>query len=176
MILFGPSEFGQRFSEDDIFRGFDLNDIFKNFGFGGGGSPFSDLFGEQEERQPQGVNLYLSFDDIVNGMDKEFEVSRQKICDHCSGSGGEPGAKQTKCPNCNGSGRVQSRRNTPFGAFMSVTTCSRCGGRGRLFEKLCSVCNGHGRVVVTDRFKVKVERTGDAGADKKTSKGKFGFF
>lgn len=32
---FGSSGFHQRFSQEDIFRGFDLNDILKEFGFGG---------------------------------------------------------------------------------------------------------------------------------------------
>jgi curved DNA-binding protein len=34
---FGSNGFHQRFSQDDIFRDFDLGSIFKEFGFGGGG-------------------------------------------------------------------------------------------------------------------------------------------
>ncbi|VFQ43535.1 DnaJ C-terminal domain-containing protein [Desulfoluna butyratoxydans] len=34
---FGASGFQQRYSQEDIFRGFDLGDIFREFGFGGGG-------------------------------------------------------------------------------------------------------------------------------------------
>src|SRR5210317_2635709 len=32
---FGSSGFHQRYSQEDIFRGFDFGDIFKEFGFGG---------------------------------------------------------------------------------------------------------------------------------------------
>jgi curved DNA-binding protein len=39
---FGSEGFHQRFSKEDIFRGFDINDILKEFGFGG-----SDFFGHQ---------------------------------------------------------------------------------------------------------------------------------
>ncbi len=39
---FGSEGFHQRFSKEDIFRGFDINDILKEFGFGGG-----DIFGNQ---------------------------------------------------------------------------------------------------------------------------------
>lgn len=35
---YGSSGFHQRFSQEDIFRNFDLNDILNQFGFGGGGS------------------------------------------------------------------------------------------------------------------------------------------
>ena len=34
---FGASGFRQRYSQEDIFRNFDLGDIFREFGFGGGG-------------------------------------------------------------------------------------------------------------------------------------------
>lgn len=61
---FGSSGFKQRYSQEDIFRNFDLNDILRQFGFGGnfrsgggstfhtsgfrsggGGSPFDNIFG-----------------------------------------------------------------------------------------------------------------------------------
>ena len=34
---YGSADFSQRFSQEDIFRNFDLGDILKEFGFGGGG-------------------------------------------------------------------------------------------------------------------------------------------
>jgi curved DNA-binding protein len=37
---FGSTGFQQRFTQEDIFKGFDFGDIFKEFGFGGG-SPFT---------------------------------------------------------------------------------------------------------------------------------------
>ena len=37
---FGSAGFQQRFTQEDIFRGFDFGDIFREFGFGGG-SPFT---------------------------------------------------------------------------------------------------------------------------------------
>lgn len=44
---FGADGFHSRFSQEDIFRGFDFNSIFKEFGFGGGRahSIFSEIFG-----------------------------------------------------------------------------------------------------------------------------------
>jgi curved DNA-binding protein len=43
---FGEAGFHQRFSQEDIFRNVDLNDIFREFGFSGGGDDlFSQLFG-----------------------------------------------------------------------------------------------------------------------------------
>lgn len=36
--LYGSADFHQRYSQEDIFRGFDLNDILRQFGFGSGAS------------------------------------------------------------------------------------------------------------------------------------------
>ncbi|MCP4021154.1 MAG: J domain-containing protein [Desulfobacteraceae bacterium] len=38
---YGSADFQQRFSQEDIFRNFDIGDILKDFGFGGGGGGFS---------------------------------------------------------------------------------------------------------------------------------------
>lgn len=43
---FGSDAFGRQFSEEDIFRGFDLNEILREMGFGGGsGGSFTSFFG-----------------------------------------------------------------------------------------------------------------------------------
>jgi len=42
---YGAEGFGQRFSQEDIFRDFDFSSIFKEFGFGGSGNIFSQFFG-----------------------------------------------------------------------------------------------------------------------------------
>lgn len=180
---FGPDQFNQQYSQEDIFRGANFQDIFKDlFGsgaFGGmGGSPFGGSpFGE-EMQQPNAVNLTLSFEDIQNGMNREFQVQHYKRCPNCSGTGGEPGSKQTKCSACNGMGRRRVQQNTMFGRFEMITTCDKCGGRGKTFEKACKTCHGHGQILVTEKFRVKVENVGttDNRDDPKDHRRRFGVF
>jgi len=46
--MFGAEGFQNRFTQEDIFRGFDLGSIFREFGFGGGGrgqNPFGQMYG-----------------------------------------------------------------------------------------------------------------------------------
>jgi curved DNA-binding protein len=46
--MFGAEGFQRRFTQEDIFRGFDFGSIFREFGFGGAGrgrSTFNDIFG-----------------------------------------------------------------------------------------------------------------------------------
>jgi len=48
---YGSADFQQRFSQEDIFRNFDLGDILKEFGFGGSrGGGFSSAFGRGGQR------------------------------------------------------------------------------------------------------------------------------
>ena len=124
----GPDQFGQQFSEDDIFRGFDPNDILKSV-FGQGFGQFGGFSGGGQAAQPEGMNLYLPFSDLERGVDKEFSVQHYKTCAHCRGSGGEPGSKQVRCSTCNGSGIRQIQQNTFLGRFQMATTCDRCKGR-----------------------------------------------
>lgn len=42
---FGSQGFSQRFSQEDIFRDFDINDILRDLGFGGAGGQFAHIFG-----------------------------------------------------------------------------------------------------------------------------------
>lgn len=84
--MFGADGFQQRYSQEDIFRGFDFSDIFKEFGFGGGGagggknfrfsfgggSPFGG--GGRSQAPPRGSDLVyelpLTLEEVVTGTQK----------------------------------------------------------------------------------------------------------
>ena len=157
---YGSAGFQQRFSEEDIFRGFNSEDIFRDI-FGSAGfnfGSFGDMF--QQEQPQTGVNLYLSFDDLDRGVDREFAVQYYKVCANCRGNGGEPGSRQVKCASCNGTGRRHIQQSTPFGRLQVMAMCERCRGKGKTFEKVCGTCNGNGKVVVDERFRIRAERVG----------------
>jgi curved DNA-binding protein len=96
---FGASGFQQRYSQEDIFRGFDLGDILKEFGLGGmgggfrassgQGSPFETFFfqsggpGGPHTYQQQPVRgsdlnyeLAVSLHDILHGSDKTISLRK----------------------------------------------------------------------------------------------------
>ena len=85
---YGAAGFQQRYSQEDIFRGFDLNDILKEFGFGGGGwsrgGRFSfgggGPFGAQQA-PPRGSNLEyelpLTLREMASGTQKAVSFQHQ---------------------------------------------------------------------------------------------------
>jgi len=98
-------QFRQRYSQEDIFRGFDLNDLLKSFGFGGVGGgtsrsfrqagrrgeysqtyedPFADLFGRGGQRfahvpqkgQNLQYNLSITLEESVFGAEKKIAIQK----------------------------------------------------------------------------------------------------
>ncbi len=167
--MMGPGAFSQRFSEDDIFRNFDMESILRSFGMNMSDmSNFQNMFGfgQQQQRpsayQQQQLSLNIPLADLERGLNRSFTVQYYKRCSNCNGKGGEPGYKDARCPECNGTGVVRRKSaNSAFGFpsfFMITSTCSRCGGAGVIHEKVCHVCRGRGQVLVKEKFRVKVEK------------------
>jgi len=91
---FGAEGFRQRFSQEDIFRGFDFGDIFREFGFGsdffsgrgrgsgmrfnfGGASPFGSQTRQQQARMKGSDLIYelpLTLKEISTGTDKTISL------------------------------------------------------------------------------------------------------
>ena len=166
--MYGPAGFGQRYSEEDIFRGFNFEDIFRdlgiNFGFDFGFDNFDeDFFSPFEQRQrAQNVGqsilyrLDITLEEAAKGAEKEIKFRHIKKCPHCNGTGAEPDAKLIKCPECNGRGVIIATRNTFFGKIQTSMTCPRCGGSGKIYDKPCRVCNGTGGIVSDEKVVVKI--------------------
>ncbi len=135
------------------FGGGDFGDIFSSF-FGGG-------FGGRESRQERRgrdveVTLNLSFEEAVFGVEKKIEMQIEDTCDHCHGSGAEPGHGHKTCPTCQGAGQINQPVRTLFGMINQTRTCPTCNGSGKVPEKECSVCGGKGTKVGNKTVKLKV--------------------
>ena len=176
---YGPDQFNQRFSEEDIFRGFDFQNIFRNMGFDVGDQGFSgfgnidDIFdnlfnrGSQYGQGTRGNDILarvrLSMLEAVNGATKTLTIKHIAQCDRCAGTGAEPGSKVITCPTCNGRGQVANARRTPFGVMQTITTCPTCGGSGKVPEKKCRKCGGTGRIQKDDSVEVEIPKGVDTG-------------
>ena len=152
-------------------------------GFGGLGDIFESFFGTGVRRESQGPRagrdlqtaLELEFMEAVEGVSKEFEISRHEVCDLCSGSGQGPESEVAVCSVCNGAGQVRRAQSSIFGQFVNVATCENCGGSGRVVLNPCSSCGGDGRVGrrrttsieipagIADGNEIRVPGGGDAG-------------
>ena len=134
-------------------------DIFRDvFGGGGGGSIFENFFGGgQDPNSPQrGADLrydmQISLEEAALGCEKEISVTKPDQCDHCHGTGAEPGSKMRTCGTCGGRGQVLTSR----GIFSIAQTCPHCKGAGRILEKPCKKCSGSGKHERTSNIKLRI--------------------
>lgn len=137
--------------------------------FGGGqgssDSIFDSLFGfEQEEggaRQgaSKKMNLSISFEDSVKGIEKEVVLSNYISCPKCDGSGAASASAIKKCNRCQGSGYTHQSR----GFFSMTTTCPQCHGGGKMITDPCTECHGAGRVKKKTQVKIKIPAGVDNG-------------
>lgn len=145
------------------FDGFDMGgfgDIFESF-FGGSGS-------SRRRNGPVRGNdieytITLTFEEAVFGVEKEISITRSENCEHCSGSGAEPGTSVKTCPTCGGSGQVRVQRQTPLGSFVSTSSCDHCHGTGKITETPCKECKGKGHIRKTRKIKVNIPAGVDTG-------------
>lgn len=134
----------------DIFSMFD--DIFGG-GFGNGRAR-----GRGGNRAQRGYDLEtvstVTLEEVLSGVEKEIEFTRQDTCSTCAGSGGKPGTEPMTCVTCGGAGQVQQQG---FGGmFRMVTNCPGCGGAGKSYREKCPGCGGGGREPRKVTLSVKV--------------------
>jgi molecular chaperone DnaJ len=133
-------------------EGFDFGDLGDLFGglFGGG------MRGAAEPRSQRGndveVQVNLSFEDALSGVETKIPVALEVACHTCGGSGAKPGTAPKVCPQCNGRGVVAESQ----GFFALSQPCPRCRGNGTVIDDPCTTCRGSGRERRTKRYTVKI--------------------
>ncbi|MBX5475687.1 MAG: molecular chaperone DnaJ [Clostridia bacterium] len=142
------------------FTGFDgtdpfgLGDLFESF-FGGFG-------GARRAGPERGADLQteveIDLEEVLRGATRTVVVGRTERCDRCGGSGAEPGSAPERCPACGGRGQVRMARNTAFGSFVTVQTCPRCHGSGRVIERPCRTCQGRGLARKRREIEVRIPK------------------
>jgi len=144
----------------DLFR-----EVFSGGG-GGGGSIFEEFFGGggSGDGARDGADLRydieITLEDAARGVEKEISFRKLAACEHCGGSGAEPGSKRVTCPTCRGAGQVTTSR----GFFTVRQICPTCHGTGTRIEKPCRDCRGEGRVNQTTKLNVRIPPGVDTGS------------
>ncbi|RMF04964.1 molecular chaperone DnaJ, partial [Candidatus Woesearchaeota archaeon] len=133
--------------------GFDFDDIFDSF-FGGGFGSSS-----RPRRRERGSDLQaeveVTLNEVATGTSKTMRVSKLERCDACDGTGSDDG-DVSACPSCHGRGVVRRAQRTPFGMFSTSTVCPQCRGHGEIIKNPCRKCHGSGRVEKTKKITVDI--------------------
>ena len=168
---YGHAGIDGRYSQEDIFKNMNFEDVFRDMGinFGGFGGGFNNIFdlffgGGGRDGYHAGhsrgndirYRLELELEDVLTDTEKEIKITRMDKCEVCDGSGAKPGTSKKTCPLCNGTGQIKQEQRTAFGQFVRVMPCNKCGGKGQIIENPCNKCGGTGRVRKTRTLKIKI--------------------
>ncbi len=162
---FGHMYSDNMFSEQDFEAGF--SDIFGNL--------FEEVFNAgQRQRAERGsdlkYSLELSFEESLEGAEREINVPRRRLCGVCDGSGAAKGG-EAACNSCGGRGELRYTQ----GFIVIKRKCSTCGGSGRIITKACGSCSGNKFTIsehtvkvkappgITDGARLRIRGEGDSG-------------
>ena len=128
--------------------------------FGGGNSPFGDIFGFGPSGPATGgdIGASVSIDlaEVVTGAKRDVSFGAVTRCEHCHGNGAEPGTPIRTCETCGGQGAVQQVTRTPFGQMMRQSACPTCNGEGKIPDEPCEACDGLGRLRKERTYEVDI--------------------
>lgn len=125
-------------------HGFNMDDIFSQFGdiFGGA---FNNRYQKSQNRGSDlRIKVSLTINDILKGTVKKLKYKRQDKCNTCSGKGG---TDVRDCLPCKGSGYRTIVQNTPFGQIRQTASCPDCLGSGKIVVNKCNNCHGDGTIL-----------------------------
>ena len=127
---------------------FDLNDIFENFGFGGGR--------RAERGRDISIDINLTFTESVFGVTRKVLLTKNNTCTHCEGSGAKTGTEKVACQTCGGNGKVRETRQSVMGSFSTVRECNDCRGTGKIPKEKCEHCSGAGVARTQEEISIKI--------------------
>jgi len=188
------------FGEEGLKTGFDAEQArqyrqrnsFQQEGRGGAGQGFGqyqnyeDVFGDLFgfKTGPEGFRATMSSGgrdiehemtiDLISalkGFETELSMQKIKACQACNGSGTDPKSSITTCSTCGGSGRL----NVAEGPMQFTKACPNCKGHGKK-GKPCVQCGGSGQVLGTEKIRVVIPQGVKEGSKVRVSgKGEPGF-
>jgi len=141
-------------SAEDIFSSF-FGGPFSSF-FGGGGRGHGPQKGDDIVHE-----ISVTLEDLYNSKLSKLAVTRNKICEKCSGTGTKTGSKAGKCSTCSGRGvRVIVRQLGPGMIQQMQTVCNDCGGKGESIgaNDQCLECKGKKVVKEKKILQVQIDK------------------
>lgn len=129
-----------------------FGDLFSSRGAGGGAN--YNFRGSMSSRgRDMEHEMTIDLISALKGFETELSMQKLKPCQSCSGSGIDPKSGMTTCSTCGGSGRL----DVANGPINFTKECPQCHGHGST-GRPCTQCSGQGQVYTTERIKVTIPK------------------
>jgi molecular chaperone DnaJ len=134
------------------FRLDDLGDIFGGLFGRGTRRQQSTPWTSARRGQDVEAELFLPFDQAIQGVVTSVNVETGAVCPTCGGSGSRPGSNPVVCQRCGGTGTLNDNQ----GMFSLASPCPECRGRGLKVVDPCPTCDGTGTELGHRSVKLRV--------------------
>jgi len=160
------------FSNEDIFKNVNFEDIFQDFSGGFDVGNIFEMFGFGSGRQHGGpqrgsdayVEVDITLEEAAKDTEKDILIRRDVECYVCHGSKSEPVSDPQTCQTCGGSGQVKQVTNTILGQMMNVRPCQECRGEGKIITDPCKNCNGKGKIKESNTISITIPAGVESGS------------
>jgi len=105
--------------------------------------------------------IAVSLEDLYKGKTSKLAVTRNIICDKCTGTGAKKAGASQRCGTCDGRGiRLIVKQLGPGMIQQMQTVCQDCGGKGETIKEEDKCDNCKGKKVTKDKkiLEVHIER------------------
>ncbi|HEX9530254.1 MAG TPA: molecular chaperone DnaJ [Acidimicrobiales bacterium] len=130
----------------------DLSDLLGGMFRGGGRTRTRSTSGPRRGEDLE-AELYLSFEDAIDGVTTTINVVSEVACATCHGTGAAPGTSPVICSQCGGRGVTADNQ----GMFSFSSPCRACAGTGMRVETPCPTCQGTGNTRRPRQVKTKIQ-------------------
>ena len=161
----------QGFNPQDF--GINLDDIFEQFGFGGGFSRQSRRSSGEPTIQKE---VDLTLDEVYFGVKKNIKILKKEKCKSCKGLGGKNPHDVETCSTCNGQGVVIEVQRSFLGSIKTQKICNSCRGSGKKIKNKCPTCSGGGVEKKEELVEIQIPKGVERGVTLRVSqKGSYDF-
>jgi len=132
------------FNIDDFTHVDELEDLFA-------GEVLETLFGRKGKWGPRKGNdlrfdVELTLEEALSGASREVMAPCTESCSQCKGTGVSPRGFVKPCPVCSGLGQVKGVGARGSSRYVTIDSCPRCRGTGRIAVEECTGCAGRGKL------------------------------
>ncbi len=117
-------------------------------------------FGGAQKRPTRGrdvsIEINLSFKEAIFGTTRKVLITKNILCTYCTGTGAKAGAGMTTCTTCGGHGKIRETRQSIMGSFTTVRECTVCNGQGEVPRERCPHCAGSGITRGQEEVEIKI--------------------
>lgn len=159
------------FNSSDIFNNNNFNDFSSSF------SGFSDIFEQffnngktqtykyefnnksAKKGEDIAVRTNISLKEMMFGTNITLDLTLDKICEICHGTGAQNNKDIHMCTTCSGKGYVNTQKHSLFGIIQIQKSCPDCKGKGKVIIHKCNYCHGKKHYIGKEKIKIEIPKS-----------------